>query len=172
MSQQTDSNRLAQVMSAVRRQFPALVVLSCLVNLLLLVTSIYMLQVYDRVLSSGSMDTLLWLTVIAVFAVAVYSVLEQSRRMILSRAAGWLDSELNAPMLRRAMEVRLAGKRRARRHARCRRPEEILRERCHPGHSRCSLEHHFHRLHLGAASYPWCGCHGWRPDPPQPGTCQ
>ncbi|MFC6658485.1 ABC transporter transmembrane domain-containing protein [Roseibium salinum] len=110
MSQQTDSNRLAQVMSAVRRQFPALVVLSCLVNLLLLVTSIYMLQVYDRVLSSGSMDTLLWLTVIAVFAVAVYSVLEQSRRMILSRAAGWLDSELNAPMLRRAMEVRLAGK--------------------------------------------------------------
>ena len=45
--------------SAIRRQAPALFVFSCLVNLLLLVSAIYMLQVYDRVLSSGSMDTLL-----------------------------------------------------------------------------------------------------------------
>ncbi|APG91087.1 type I secretion system ATPase [Sinorhizobium americanum] len=84
--------------------------LSCLLNLLLLVSSIYMLQVYDRVLSSGSLDTLLWLTLIAIFAVVIYGALEQARRVVLGRAAGWLDSELNAPMLKRAMEVRLAGK--------------------------------------------------------------
>lgn len=110
MLPQTSASPLAEVMSAIRRQFPLLIVLSCLLNLLLLVGSIYMLQVYDRVLSSGSLDTLLWLTLIAIFAVMSYGVLEQARRMILGRAAGWLDSELNAPMLKRAMEVRLADK--------------------------------------------------------------
>ncbi|MBB4278081.1 type I secretion system permease/ATPase [Rhizobium mongolense] len=110
MLPQVSTTRLAEVMGAIRRQFPLLIVLSCLLNLLLLVTSIYMLQVYDRVLSSGSLDTLMWLTLIAIFAVAVYGTLEQARRMVLGRAAGWLDTELNAPMLKRAMEVRLAGK--------------------------------------------------------------
>ncbi|SCW70713.1 ATP-binding cassette, subfamily C, exporter for protease/lipase [Rhizobium mongolense subsp. loessense] len=110
MLPQVSTTRLAEVMGAIRRQFPLLIVLSCLLNLLLLVTSIYMLQVYDRVLSSGSLDTLMWLTLIAIFAVAVYGMLEQARRMVLGRAAGWLDTELNAPMLKRAMEVRLAGK--------------------------------------------------------------
>jgi PrtD family type I secretion system ABC transporter len=61
------------------------------------------------VLSSGSLDTLLWLTVIALFAIAIYGVLEQARRLILARSAGHIDSELNARVLRRAMEKRLAG---------------------------------------------------------------
>ncbi|MEI3854022.1 MULTISPECIES: type I secretion system permease/ATPase [unclassified Ensifer] len=106
----TSTTRLAEVMAAVRRELPLLIVLSCLLNLLLLVASIYMLQVYDRVLSSGSLDTLLWLTLIAIFAIVIYGALEQARRVVLSRAAGWLDGELNVPMLRRAMEVRLSGK--------------------------------------------------------------
>jgi PrtD family type I secretion system ABC transporter len=104
------SDRLSTAMRAVRRQFPVLILLSCLLNLLLLVTSIYMLQVYDRVLSSGSLDTLVWLTLIAVFAIVIYSVLEQSRRKTLARMGGWLDTELTAPVLRQAMEARLAGK--------------------------------------------------------------
>jgi ATP-binding cassette, subfamily C, bacterial exporter for protease/lipase len=110
MLQSAKANRLTDAVAAVRRQFPVLILLSCLLNLLLLVTSIYMLQVYDRVLSSGSLDTLLWLTLIALFAVAVYGVLEQARRTILARAADWLDGELSAPMLQQAMETRLVGK--------------------------------------------------------------
>ncbi|WP_037382484.1 type I secretion system permease/ATPase [Sinorhizobium americanum] len=110
MPAHASTTRLQEVISAIRRQFPLLILLSCLLNLLLLVSSIYMLQVYDRVLSSGSLDTLLWLTLIAIFAVVIYGALEQARRVVLGRAAGWLDSELNAPMLKRAMEVRLAGK--------------------------------------------------------------
>lgn len=109
MLSQSRAISLTEVTRAVRQQFPVLVLLSCLLNLLLLVTSIYMLQVYDRVLSSGSLDTLLWLTLIALFAVAIYGLLEQSRRMVLGRTAGWLDGELSAPMLQQAMEARLAG---------------------------------------------------------------
>jgi ATP-binding cassette, subfamily C, bacterial exporter for protease/lipase len=100
---------LSAVSRAARKQLPVLAVLSCLLNVLLLVSAIYMMQVYDRVLSTGSLDTLLWLTLIALFAIAIYGLLEQSRRMILTRTAGWIDRELSAPMLRRSMEERLLG---------------------------------------------------------------
>lgn len=100
---------LNEIMGAVKRHRTGLIFLSCLINILLLVTAIYMLQIYDRVLSSGSLDTLFWLTVIAIFAVAIYGVLEQARRLILSRIAGYIDNELNATVLRRSMEKRLAG---------------------------------------------------------------
>ena len=97
----------ATAMSVIRRQTPALFLFSCLVNLLLLVSAIYMLQVYDRVLSSGSMDTLLWLTVAALAAIAIYGMLEQARRLILGRISYWLESELSGPVIRRSMQARL-----------------------------------------------------------------
>ena len=78
-------------------------------NLLLLVSSIYMLQVFDRVLSSGSLDTLLWLTIAAVFAIAIYGVLELARRRLLSRTGAWLDTQLAGPVIRRSVDARLSG---------------------------------------------------------------
>jgi ATP-binding cassette subfamily C exporter for protease/lipase len=86
---------LASARSVIRREAPGLIVFSCVVNLLLLlVSAIYMLQVYDRVLSSGSMDTLLWLTVAALVALAIYGLLEQARRGDpgAGSATGWRAS--------------------------------------------------------------------------------
>lgn len=85
-------NQYSAVTAAGWRQTRPLLIFSFLVNFLLLVTAIYMLQVYDRVLSSGSLDTLLWLTVVALFAIVVYAFLEQARRLILGRIGDWLDS--------------------------------------------------------------------------------
>lgn len=97
------------VMASVRRQGPALLLFSFLANLLLLASSIYMLQVFDRVLSSGSIDTLMWLTVIAVGAIIAYGLIEQARSRLLSRIGLWLDNELSPPVLRRSMRARLSG---------------------------------------------------------------
>ena len=88
---------------------PPLCLFSFAANLLLLVSSIYMLQVFDRVLSSGSLDTLLWLTVAAVFAIAIYGVLELARRRLLSRTGAWLDTQLAGPVIRRSVDARLSG---------------------------------------------------------------
>ncbi|MGF7004692.1 type I secretion system permease/ATPase [Aminobacter sp. BE322] len=99
----------AAIMAAVRRQAPALVVFSLLSNLLLLVGALYMLQVYDRVLASGSMDTLMLLTAMALAAIAVYGLFEQARRLILGRIGAWLENELCGPVIRRSMDARLAG---------------------------------------------------------------
>jgi PrtD family type I secretion system ABC transporter len=68
-----------------------------------------MLQVFDRVLSSGSLDTLLWLTIAAVFAILIYGVLELARRRLLSRTGAWLDSQLAGPVIRRSVDARLSG---------------------------------------------------------------
>jgi ATP-binding cassette subfamily C exporter for protease/lipase len=96
-------------MAQVRGQALPLGVFSFGANLLLLVSSIYMLQVFNRVLSSGSLDTLFWLTVAVVVATCVYGVLELARRRLLSRAGAWLDTELAGPVIRRGVEARLAG---------------------------------------------------------------
>src|SRR5215813_6696971 len=100
---------LTAAMTAIRRQAPALIGFSFVANLLLLVSAIYMLQIYDRVLSSGSMDTLLWLTLVALAALAIYGLLEQARRLILGRIGAWLEDQLSALVIRRSMEARLAG---------------------------------------------------------------
>jgi ATP-binding cassette, subfamily C, bacterial exporter for protease/lipase len=97
------------VRGAVRRQMAPLIVFSFLANLLLLASSIYLLQVYDRVLSSGSLDTLLWLTVIVVLAIIVYGLLEQARRRLLSRIGAWIDTELSTPVIARSISRRLRG---------------------------------------------------------------
>lgn len=100
---------LTAVRAAIRRQMPALTGFSLVANLLLLVGAVYMLQVYDRVLSSGSLDTLVWLTVMALAATAVYGVFEQARRLILGRIGAWLEGELSGLVIRRTMAARLAG---------------------------------------------------------------
>lgn len=97
------------IVDRVRRQLPALVLFSCLVNILLLVSVIYMLQVYDRVLATGSLDTLIWLTLGTLGAIIIYGLIEQARRLMLTRTGAWLSLELSGPVIRRAMEARLAG---------------------------------------------------------------
>jgi PrtD family type I secretion system ABC transporter len=83
-----------QVRTRLKPYFVAMAGFSLASNLLLLVSPLYMLQVYDRVLSSGSTDTLIWLTVLAVFLLAVYGAAEAARRRICALAAAELDNFL------------------------------------------------------------------------------
>ena len=81
---------------------------SLFVNLLLLVPALYMLQVYDRVLSSGSESTLLMLTLIAGFLFVVMGGLEWVRSQILVATSARLD-DLLAPRVHDAMFRRALG---------------------------------------------------------------
>ncbi len=75
----------------VRRIFWVLFAFSAVANFLMLSVPLYMLQIYDRVLVSQSIDTLVVLTLIVVIALVVSSVLETSRSQLLSRVAARLD---------------------------------------------------------------------------------
>ena len=77
---------------------------SCSYNLLLLAPSIYLLQIYDRVLSSRSGDTLLMLTLIVAFTVVIGGVLDALRRAALGRIGEWLEEELHPAVLAACFE--------------------------------------------------------------------
>jgi ATP-binding cassette subfamily C protein len=79
-------------------------VYGCSYNLLLLAPSIYLLQIYDRVLSSRSADTLLMLTLIVASAVVVGGVLDALRRAVLGRIGAWLDDALRPAVLSACFE--------------------------------------------------------------------
>ncbi|MEO1197719.1 MAG: type I secretion system permease/ATPase [Pseudomonadota bacterium] len=64
---------------------------SVLLNLLVLTSPLYMMEVFDRVLSTRNLDTLLYLTLIALFAIAVYGVLDGVRLSILTGIAQWWE---------------------------------------------------------------------------------
>ncbi|MBD9357385.1 type I secretion system permease/ATPase [Methylomonas albis] len=68
---------------------------SMVINLLMLVPSIYMLQVYDRVVPTGNKSTLLMLTLIVFVLFLTMSVLEWVRSQILVRVSTRLETLLN-----------------------------------------------------------------------------
>ena len=65
------------------------------INLLVLTVPIYMVQLFDRVLTSRSEDTLLVLTLAAFAAFAVMAALDLIRSRILVRIELWLDDKLS-----------------------------------------------------------------------------
>ena len=77
---------------------------SCSYNLLLFAPSIYLLQIYDRVLSSRSDDTLLMLTVIVAVTVVVGGMLDALRRAVLGRLGAWLEDRLRPSVLSASLE--------------------------------------------------------------------
>jgi PrtD family type I secretion system ABC transporter len=93
-----DPVRLA--IAANRRLFVAAFAFSGVMSILALTTSFYMLEVYDRVLSSRSIETLILLTVIATVALAVFSVLDSLRLRLLQRIGMRVAETLSATVLR------------------------------------------------------------------------
>lgn len=80
---------------------------TALINLLMLVPSIYMLQVYDRVLSSQNQTTLVMLTLMVVGFFAFICVLEVIRSFIVIRIGCQLERRFNLRVYKAAFEHNL-----------------------------------------------------------------
>ncbi len=85
---------LRAVVAASRTAVATAALFSLFMNLLLLVPSLYMLQVYDRVLSTGNVNTLLMLTLIATFLFIVFGGLEWLRSQVMIVASMRFDAML------------------------------------------------------------------------------
>jgi PrtD family type I secretion system ABC transporter len=72
---------------------------SLLLNLALIVPAIYMLQVFDRVFSSRSMETLVMLTALALLALALGFCMDRVRSLLLARAGRVVDEALSSRAL-------------------------------------------------------------------------
>jgi PrtD family type I secretion system ABC transporter len=78
-------------------------------SLLLLTPTLYVMQVFDRVLASRSVETLTALTAIACVGLLTYGGLEWARGRLMSRLGQWLEQRLGAELVMAGIEKQLAG---------------------------------------------------------------
>jgi PrtD family type I secretion system ABC transporter len=90
------SSELGDALRACRSAFVGVGVMSCMINLLYLTGSLFMLEVYDRVLPSRSVPTLVGLAVLAGGLYVAQGVLDLIRGRILGRIGTALDESLNS----------------------------------------------------------------------------
>ena len=95
----TGSNEFTRLLRSCRKYFAAAVAFSLAINLLYLAGPLYMLQVYDRVVSSGSELTLIMLTAVLLFAYLALVGLDLVRARILTRASIRLDQRISPRLL-------------------------------------------------------------------------
>ncbi len=100
-------NEIAQTLAGFKSAFRTVGVFSAIINLLMLVPSLYMLQVYDRVLPSRNGITLLMLTVMMLGAYLLMSALEFVRSFVLIRVGARLDTQMNKRVYTAAFEQNL-----------------------------------------------------------------
>ena len=99
MNKENNRTELEQAIYHCRSAFYSAAFFSLFINLLMISPAIYMLQVYDRVLSSGSEPTLLVITLLLIFMFISLGILEWMRSLILVRVSGKLESLLNTRLL-------------------------------------------------------------------------
>lgn len=104
---QIPKNELACVLASFKKIFLTVGVFSAIINLLLLVPSLYMMQVYDRVLSSRNETTLLMLTAMTLGAYLLMSALEFVRSFVLIRIGMGMDMQINTRIYTASFEQNL-----------------------------------------------------------------
>ena len=93
------NSELKELLLLSRKSFLYVALFSFFINMLFLTPTLYMLQVYDRVIGSGSVSTLLLMTFIVVVMYAVMGLLEFARSRILARVSTRMDVALQARLV-------------------------------------------------------------------------
>jgi ATP-binding cassette subfamily C protein len=88
-------NPLTEALEKCNAAFKVTFVFAFFINLLMLVTPLYSLQVLDRVIGSGNLNTLLMLSIIIGFVYFIHTLLQIARSFTLIKVGEWLDNNLS-----------------------------------------------------------------------------
>lgn len=88
-------NPLKLALEKCKTAFKIVFVFAFVINLLMLVTPLYSLQVLDRVLGSRNLNTLLLLSLIIAFVYFVHMLMQIARSFTLIKVGEWLDNTLS-----------------------------------------------------------------------------
>ena len=103
-----ERSELTRALWVFRREFLVVGVFSMVANVLMLAPTLYMLQVFDRVLSSRSELTLLAVSLVTLFLFCVLAFSEWMRSRVLVRAGMQLDAVLGTRVFNASFEANLA----------------------------------------------------------------
>lgn len=98
---------LGRTLALFKRELAWVAVFSFFANVLMLTPTLYMMQVYDRVLVSGSEVTLLVLSAVMVLFFLTMAFAEWLRSRLLVRAGARFDETLNSAVFRSSFEASL-----------------------------------------------------------------
>ena len=108
---QYERRDLEQVRASLRHLFVIVGLFNLLVNLLLLTGPLYLLRVYDRVLPSGAVQTLVALSLMALLAYSVMGALDHTRSRITARIAARFFTQLDQQVFSSSMQSAQSGQR-------------------------------------------------------------
>ena len=91
-----EDNKIDQELKSCKRAFYYIVFFGLITSFLTLATSIYSLEVFDRVLSSGSVETLIALTIIIVVFSIILHFIQAIRSSVTSHISKHLDAKLSS----------------------------------------------------------------------------
>ncbi|MBX9776824.1 MAG: type I secretion system permease/ATPase [Xanthobacteraceae bacterium] len=100
---------LSQAVSDCRKALLITGSFSLAINLLILTPSLYMMQVYDRVITTGHLETLVFLTALAAVALMVLTTLDSLRSSVMIRVGCWLNDRLGPVFLASGIRAQLQG---------------------------------------------------------------
>lgn len=107
INQMVPKNEITEALLKFKKTFHSVGIFTACINLLMLVPSVYMMQVYDRVLASQNDFTLYMLSILTLGLYALMSVLEHIRSMVVIRIGGKMDAFLNQRVYTAAFEQNL-----------------------------------------------------------------
>src|SRR5215204_2896780 len=93
--QQPQTPELREALAVCRPAFTGVAIFSAFINLLMLTGSVYMLQIYDRVLASRSVSTLIGISLIVLVAYLLQGSLDAIRSKMLARIGARFDEMLS-----------------------------------------------------------------------------
>ena len=102
-------NALSEALRACRTSFVVVGLFSLVINAMMLAMPIYMLQVYDRVLTTGRIETLIMLSVMAATALVIMGALDVLHSTVMTRLGRWINARLAPVFLTLSVRGRLLG---------------------------------------------------------------
>lgn len=112
VKEKTELTAIEKAMHTARPAFGFAVAIGFFINILALVSPMYMMQVYDRVIMSRNMTTLFMITIVAAALLISYALLEASRSRTLVRAGALFDLQASDRVfdrIQRSSESRSGG---------------------------------------------------------------
>lgn len=106
--QNSENSVLREALIEALPSLKRVLVFSVVVNILVLMPSVYMLEVYDRVVNSRSYTTLLMLTVLVVSSYVLLELIEWIRSQVMYGAGIDVDKKLRRPVFKAIFSARIA----------------------------------------------------------------
>lgn len=101
---------IKSALESCKKAFWFCLLFSFFISIFTLASSIYSMQVLDRVLSSNSFETLLYLTIIVLAFLAFLGILTQVRSTIFLHVSNWLDEKLSPVLFNSSIEAQGSNK--------------------------------------------------------------